>query len=194
MKVNYKSSQPSTQTLLFTATGSGPLHWSLPASSGSGCDLALDSQVWLLFIIFLSVQFSSVTQSCPTLCDPMDCSRPGFPVHHQFPELTQAHVIESVMPSNHLILCCPLLLPPSIFPSIRAFSNESVLRIRWPKYWSFSFNISLSSKHSGLISFRMDWLEEKAMATHSNVLAWKIPGMGEPGGLPSMGSHRVRHD
>ena len=64
--------------------------------------------------------------------------------------------IESVMPSNHLILCCPLLLPPSIFPSIRVFSNESVLRIRWPKYWSFSFNISLSSKHSGLISFRMD--------------------------------------
>ena len=67
--------------------------------------------------------------------------------------------IESVMPSNHLILCCPLLLPPSIFPSIRVFSNESVLCIRWPKYWSFSFNIHPSNEHSGLISFRMDWLD-----------------------------------
>ena len=67
--------------------------------------------------------------------------------------------IELVMPSNHLILCCPLLLPPSIFPSIRVFSNESVLHIRWPKYWSFSFNISPSNEHPGLISFRMDWLD-----------------------------------
>jgi len=67
--------------------------------------------------------------------------------------------IESVMPSNHLILCCPLLLPPSIFPRIRVFSNESVLRIRWPKYWSFSFNISPFNEHPGLISFRMDWLD-----------------------------------
>ena len=67
--------------------------------------------------------------------------------------------IESVMPSNHLILCYPLLLPPSIFPSIRVFSNESALHIRWPKYWSFSFNISPSNEHSGLISFRMDWLD-----------------------------------
>ena len=67
--------------------------------------------------------------------------------------------IESVMPSNHLILCCPLLLMPSIFPSIRVFSNESTLHIRWPKFWSFSFNISLSNEHPGLISFRMDWLD-----------------------------------
>ena len=67
--------------------------------------------------------------------------------------------VESVMPSNHLILCHPLLLPPSIFPSIRVFSNESFLHIRWPKYWSFSFNISPSNEHSGLISFRMDWLD-----------------------------------
>ena len=67
--------------------------------------------------------------------------------------------IESVMPSNHLILCCPLLLPPSILPSIRVFSNESVLHIRWPKYWSFSFNISPSNEHPGMISFRMDWLD-----------------------------------
>ena len=174
-------------------------------------------------------QFSSVTQSCPTLCDPMDCSMPGLPVHHQLPELTQTHVhwvsdaiqwsdplsspslpafnlsqqrmkishlftpsvysllqlishfrlfaipwttarqaslsitnswgllklmsIESVMPSNLLILCCPLLLPPSIFPSIRVFSNESALLMRWPKYWSFSFNISPSNEHPGLISW-----------------------------------------
>ena len=105
-----------------------------------------------------SVQFSSVTQSCPTLCNPMNCSTPGLPVHHQLPESIQTHVHWSMMPSNHLILCCPLLLP-SIFPSIRLFSNESALHIRWPKYWSFSFNISPSNEHSGLISFRMDWLD-----------------------------------
>ena len=107
----------------------------------------------------LTVQFSSVAQSCLTLCDSMNCSTPGLPVHHQLPESTQNLVIESVMPSNHLILSCPLLLLPSIFPSIRVFSNESALRIRWPKYWSFSFNISPSNEHLGLISFRMDWLD-----------------------------------
>ena len=80
-----------------------------------------------------SVQFSSVAQSCPTLCDPMNCSTPVLPVHHQLPEFTQTH-IESVMPSNHLILCCLLLLLPPIPPSIRVFSNESTLRMRWPKY------------------------------------------------------------
>ena len=85
-------------------------------------------------------QFSSVTQSCPTL-HPMDCSTPGLPVHHKLWSLLEFMSIESVMPSNHLILCRPLLLPPSIFPSIKVFSTESV-RIRWPKYWSFSFNIS----------------------------------------------------
>ena len=105
-----------------------------------------------------SPQFISVTQSCPTLCDPKDCSPPVFPVHHQFLELKLVS-IESVMPSNHLILCRPLHLLPSIFPSIRIFSNESVLHIRWPKYWSFSFNISPSNEHSGLIAFRMDWLD-----------------------------------
>ena len=89
----------------------------------------------------------------------MDCSTPGFPVHHQLPELAQLISIESVMPSNHLILCCPLLLLPSIFPSIRVLSNESALRIRWPKYWSFSFNISPSNEYSGQISFRFDWLD-----------------------------------
>ena len=104
-------------------------------------------------------QFSSVTQLCPTPCDPMDCSKPGLPVHHQILEFTQIMSIESVMPSIHLILCHPLLLPPSIFPSIRVFSNASALCIRWPKYWSFSFNISPSNEYSGLISFRMNWLD-----------------------------------
>ena len=163
------------------------------------------------------------------------------------------------MPSNHLIFCHPLLLPPSIFPSIRVFSNESVLHIKWPKYWSFSFSISPSNEYSGLISSRMDWLDllavqgtlksllqnnslkasilqrsafftaqrshpyrttgktialtrqtfvgkvmsllfnmlsrlEKEIATHSSVLAWRIPGTGEPGGLSSLGLHRVGHD
>ena len=88
----------------------------------------------------------------------MDCSMPGFLVHHQSQSLLKVMSIELVMPSNHLILCHPLL-PPSIFPSIRVFSNESVLRIRWPKYWHFSFIISPSNGYSGLISFRMDWLD-----------------------------------
>ena len=105
------------------------------------------------------VQFSSVAQSCPTLCDTMNRSMPGLPVHHQLPEFTQLTSIESVMPSSHLILCCPLLLLPSIPPSIRVFSNESTLHMRWPKYWSFSFSISPSKEHPGPISFRMDWLD-----------------------------------
>ena len=104
------------------------------------------------------VQFISVAQSCLTLCKPMDCSMPGLPVHHQLPEL-KLMSIESVMPCNHLILGHLLLLLPSIFPSIRVFSNESVLPIRWPKYWSFSFSISPSNEHSGLIFFRVDWFD-----------------------------------
>ena len=96
---------------------------------------------------------------CPTLCDPMNRSTPGLPVHHQLPELPKPMSMESVMPSSHLILCHPLLLQPSIFPNIRVFSNESVFHIRWPKYWSFSFSISPSKEHPGLISFRMDWLD-----------------------------------
>ena len=121
--------------------------------------IALISHANKVMLKILQVRlFSSVTQSCPTLCNPMDCSTPGLPVHHQLPEFTQTHVIKSVMPSNHLILCHPLLLLPSIFPSIRVFSNESVL-IKRPKYWSFSFNICPSNEHSGLISFRMDWFD-----------------------------------
>ena len=91
----------------------------------------------------------------------MNRSTPGLPVHHQLnsQNLLKLMSIESVMPSNHLILCRPLLLLPSIFPSMRVFSNESALPMRWPKYWSFSFNISPSNEHPGLISFRMDWLD-----------------------------------
>ena len=106
-----------------------------------------------------SVQFSSVAQSCRTLCNPMDCSMPGLPSITNSWSLLKLMSIELVMPSNHLILCCPLLLPSSIVPSIRVFSNESVLRIRWPKYWSFSFSISPFNEYTGLISFRMDWLD-----------------------------------
>ena len=106
-----------------------------------------------------SVHFSSVAQSCPTLCDPMDCNTPGFPVHNHSQSLLKLMSIESVMPSSHLILCRPLLLLSSIFPSIRVFSNESALHIRWPKYWSLSFNISPSNDYSGLISFKMAWLD-----------------------------------
>ena len=106
-----------------------------------------------------SVQFSSVSQSCSTICDPMDCSMQGLPVHHQLPELAKLMSIELMMPSNHFILCHPLHLLPSIVPSIRVFSNESFLCIRWPRYWSFSFRISLPNEYSGLISFRIDWFE-----------------------------------
>ena len=101
------------------------------------------------------IQLSSVTQSCPNLCDRMNCSTPGLPVHQQLPELLKLMSIESVIPSHHLILWCPLLLLPSIFPGIRVFWNESAHRIRW----SVSFSISFSNEHLGLISFRMDWLD-----------------------------------
>ena len=93
---------------------------------------------------------------CPVLCDPMDFSTPGLPISRHLLKLMS---IESVMPSNHLILCHPLLLLPSIFPSIRVFSNEAALHIRRPKYWSFSISISPSKEYSGLISFRMDWFD-----------------------------------
>ena len=104
-----------------------------------------------------SILLSSVAQSCLTLCNPMDCSTSGLPVHHQLLELTQTHVrqvSDAIQPSNPLLSPSPL---PSIFPNIRVFSIESVLRIRWPKYWSFS--ISPSSEYSGLISFRIDWFD-----------------------------------
>ena len=119
-------------------------------------------QYWFLLQIKFcvnSVQFNSVTQSCLTLCNPMNHSTPGLPVHHQLPEFTQTHVHRVVMPSSHLILCCPLLLLPPIPPSIRVFSSESTLHMRWPKYWSFTFSIIPSKEIPGVISFRMDWLD-----------------------------------
>ena len=103
------------------------------------------------------VQVNSVTQSCQTLHDPVDCSTPGFSVHHQHRSFLKLMSIESVMLCKHLILCRSLLLLPSIFPGIRVFSNESVLRIRWPKYWRFS--ISPSNEYSELIFIRTDWFD-----------------------------------
>ena len=109
--------------------------------------------------MFYFSRFSSVTQLCLTLCNHMDCGTPVFPVHHQILELAQIYVhrvSDTIQPS---ILCCPLLLPPSIFPSIKVFPIESVLHIRYPKHWSFSFSISPSNEYPGLISFRIDWLD-----------------------------------
>ena len=120
----------------------------------------------MLYVIFHC--YCSVAESCPTLCDLMDCSTPGFTVLHL--SLLKLMSIELVMPSNHLILC-HLLLLPSIFPSIRVFSNESALCIKWPKYWSFSFHISPSNEHSGLISFRMDWLDLLVVQGTSSVFS-----------------------
>ena len=105
-------------------------------------EIVKDREAWRVV-----VQFSSVTQSCLTLCNPMDCSTPDFLVHHQLPEPLKLMSITSGMPSNHLILCRSLLLLPSIFPSIRVFSSESAVLIRWPKYWSFSFSISPSNEY-----------------------------------------------
>ena len=107
-------------------------------------------------------QFSSVAQSCPTLCDPMNCSTPGLPVHHQLREFTQTHIHrvgDAIQPSHSLSSPSPAPNPSSI----RVFSNKSTLHIRWPKYWSFSFSIFPSKEHPGLISFRMDWLDLPAV-------------------------------
>ena len=115
----------------------------------------------------------SVAKSCPTLCNPMDCSTTGSSFRY-FPESAQIHVHwVSVMLAKHLILCCPLLLWPSIFPSLRVFSNESALCIRWPKYWSFSFSISPSNEYSGLISFRIDWFD--LLAVHRTLESSPAP-------------------
>ena len=126
------------------------MHWKV---------LQIVSVAYLSPLCRYSVQFSSVAQSCLTLCYPMDCSVPGLLCITNSWTLPKLMPIESVMASYHLILCHPLLLPPSIFASIRGFSSESFLRIRWPKYWSFSFSISPSNEHLGLISSRMEWLD-----------------------------------
>ena len=139
---------------------SGCLHSANPSLLHSGhVQINLPS----LILVFPSMKLnilinslvSSVAQSCPTLCNLMDCSTLGFPVLYHFPDLLKLMSIESLIPSNHPILCCPLLPLPSIFPSIRVFSSEMTLCIRWPKYWSFSFSISLSDESLGLISFRI---------------------------------------
>ena len=121
----------------------------------------IPSSKWhtVFFKTSVSQSVSSVTQSCPTLCNTMNHSRPGLPVHHKLWSLLKLMPIELVMPSSHLIHCHPLLLLPPVPPCIRVFTNESTLHIRWPKYWSFSFSISPSNEHPGLISFRMDWLD-----------------------------------
>ena len=117
------------------------------------------SRSYFIDLFNSSVQFSSVAQLCPTLCDPMNRSTPGLPVHHKLPEFTQTHVHRVGDAIQLLILCHSLLLLPLIFPSIRVFSNESALHMRCSKYWSFSFSISPSNEHPGLISFRMYWLD-----------------------------------
>ena len=126
---------------------------SLTSVSGWGTEIVLQATAGRG-----SVQFTSVTQSCPTLCDPMNCSTSGLPVHHQLPEFTQTHVhrVSNAIQPSHPLLSLLLLTP--IPPSIRIFSSESTLHMRWPKYWSFSFSISPSKEIPGLISFRMDWL------------------------------------
>ena len=118
----------------------------------------------------------SVTQLCPTLCNPMDCSMPGFLSITNSQSLLKLMSIKSVMPSNHLILCHPRFLQPSVFPSIRVFSNESALRMRWPKYWSFSFSIIPSKEIPGLISFRMDCLD---LLGRKNVTSMFLPLAGQ---------------
>ena len=110
-------------------------------------------------IVLVSVQFTSVTQSCPTPYDRMDCSTPGFPVHHQLPQLAQIHVhrvTDAIQQSYPLLSPSP---PAFSLPTTRVFSSELVLHIRWPKYWSFSFSISPSNEYSGLISFKTDWFD-----------------------------------
>ena len=149
------------------ANHSSILAWRIPWTEEPGSLLSMrlqsdtTEQLSLSYFHICSVQFSSVAQSCLTLCNPMNCSMPGqtsLSITNSR-SLLKLRSIELVMPSHHCILCRPLLLLPSIFPNIRVFSNESALRIRWPKYWSFSFNISPSNEHPGLTSFRMDWLD-----------------------------------
>ena len=130
--------------------------------------------------IFSSVQFSSVSQSCPTLCNPMNRSTPGLPVDHQFPEPTQTHAHRVGDAIQHLILCHPLLLLPPIPPRIRVFSNKSTLCMRWPKYWNFSFSLSPTNEHPGLVSFRIDWMDLLAV-------------QGTLKSLPILFSHKKEH-
>ena len=118
-------------------------------------------------------QFSSVTQSCPNIYNPWTTARQASLSITNSQSLLKLMSIKSVMPPNHLILCHPLLLLPSIFPSIRVFSNESALCIRWPNYWRFSFSISPSNEYSGLISLRIDWFD--LLAVQRTQIAFQVP-------------------
>ena len=129
----------------------------------SYASFAFERQLWLF-----PLQFSSVAQSCPTFESPWTAARQASLSITNSQSPPKLISTESVMPSNNLILCCPLLLLPSIFPSIRVFSSESALRIRWPKYWRCNFNISPSNEHPGLISFMMDWLDLLALIQSSS--------------------------
>ena len=120
---------------------------------------SLKSQKWIPFSLPHGNWCFSVTQLCPTVCHPKDCNTPGFPVLHHLPEFVQTLVQWVNVPYKHLILCHPILLLPWIFPSIRILSKELDLCIRWPKYWNFSFSISPSNEHPGLMIFRMDWFD-----------------------------------
>ena len=139
-----------TDALLVPRSCTAPLLLSFFYGASAGVALGLSRAAWVCCCC-------SVARPCLTLCDPMDCSTPGFPVLHSW-SLLKLMSIASVMPSNHLILCLPLLLLPSVFPSIRVSSNKSVLCM-WPKYWGVSFRISPSKEYSGLISFRIDWID-----------------------------------
>ena len=146
---------PVCWNILLMAASYDPLYF-----CGLSCNVSsLTYNFIYLSFLFFSIQLSSVTQSCSTLVTPWTVARQASLCISDSRSLLTLMSIESVIPSNHLILCHPLLLLPSIFPRIRVFSNESVLHIRWPKYWSFSFSISPSNEYSGLISFRVYWLD-----------------------------------
>ena len=134
------------------------------------CDL-YDVRRYVFIYMEIDIDCCSVAQSCTTLSDPVVCSKPGFLVLHHLQRLLKFMSVESVTPPNYFILCCPLLLLPSIFPSIRVFSKELVLYNRWPKYWRFSFIISLFNEYSGLVSFRIDWFDLLAVQGLSRVFS-----------------------
>ena len=147
----------SNHTLL--AFSSPSLHPSPSVQVALWCLRLFLNDVSVCQHLFLMASLSSLTQSCPTLCESMDCSMPGFHIFHHLLEFAQTsvHQVDDAMQPSHPL--SSLFLPPSTFPSIRVFSNESVLLIAWPKYWSFSFSISPSNKYSRLISFMVDWLD-----------------------------------
>ena len=138
--------------------------------------------IMILLMIIIIICCCPVTKSCPALCDSMDCSPQDTLSFTTSWEFAQTHVLWVVMPSNYLILCCPILLLPSIFPSIRVFSSELALCFRWSKYWSFSFSISPSNEYSGFISFRIDWFDlldvQRVSRVFFSITIWKHQFLG----------------